>query len=184
MYRAISPIFIILCLPFLGAASHAGELAEPFVGITDGQMSHSEQGHHVNLRGAAVTGDTSVGIARWLGARVRKASYNDDEDVMGLNIRGPRFASALARVGLLPVEGRPFGVYGLAGYTTDEVRASVLDVNGNEIDPGPSFGAGVELLASDRSGLSIEFTRHVDGVLDDGMEFKIEHIGVGYEMRF
>jgi hypothetical protein len=89
----------------------------------------------------------------------------------------------LARVGLLPVEGRHFGACGAADYTTDKVKSTVFGVRANPTDNSASFGVGVELLANENSVLSLEFTRYVDGVLDE-INFKVEHVAIGYETRF
>jgi hypothetical protein len=89
----------------------------------------------------------------------------------------------LARVGLLPVDGRHFGACSAADYTTDKVKSTVFGVRANPTDNSASFGVGVELLANENSVLSLEFTRYVDGVLD-GINFKVEYVAIGYETRF
>jgi hypothetical protein len=168
---------------FGGAISHAGKPEKPFLGVNSGQILRTKLEYHGDdLRGTKVTDNTSVVLTRWLGAKVRKATPDDDE-IMDLNIRSPHFDYALARVGLLPVEGRHFGACGAANYTTDEVKSTVFGVRANPTDNSASFGAGIELLANENSALSLEFTRYVDGVLDR-IIFKVEHVAIGYETRF
>lgn len=48
---------------------------------------------------------------------------------------------------------------------------------------GPSFGAGVELLATEHHGLNIEYVRYLDKEVS-GRDVKVSHFGIGYVFRF
>jgi opacity protein-like surface antigen len=182
----------VVCRILLGGAISVCSLAaqayeqvdNAFFGIEVGQMELDPDDGE-NFEFPAGTGRVGYHFTDWLGVEGR-AGFTGEDGVGDVDVRIPYFVSALARVGWLPAD-RGFGVYGLAGVTQAKFEASTdffgIEVGNDETDDGFSFGGGVELYFDERNGLNVEYMRYLDGELD-GVDYELNHIGVGYVRRF
>lgn len=121
-------------------------------------------------------------LIRWLSARLSTAMMGDTRTAK-VQVQIPYVATTLARVGMVPVVKRKFGIYGLAGYVSSKPALSYI---GKPVDKGEydlSFGAGIELLDDERNGFSVELVRHVAESFGTPRA-NVDRIGVGYVRRF
>lgn len=136
--------------------------------------------------GQVVQGSVRIGphhaLIRWLGARLSTAMIGD-RDTAKVQVKIPYLSTTLARVGMMPIVERRFGIYGLAGYASNRPAFSYLGKPVNKSAYGLSFGAGIELLDDERNGFSLELVRHIDESLGT-QRTNVDRIGVGYVRRF
>lgn len=183
MHISILPLAFASALSVCCAAAKADgdQLNHTFVGIMGGQTSAKLEDIG-DLDFATVTARVGHDFTHWFGVEARGGTTADD-DALDIDFSIPWFASALARVGWLPVDDRRIGVYALGGYTKGELEGSAEGLSQEVKFDGVSYGIGVELLANERNGLNFEYLRYIDKEIDDS-DVEIDHIGIGYVHRF
>jgi len=121
-------------------------------------------------------------LLRWLEAKLSTAMRGNRRTAK-VQVQIPYVAATLAKVNMLPLAGRKFGIYGLAGYVNSKPSLSYLGKPVTKGEYGLSFGAGIELLDDERNGFSLELVRHVEESFGAQRE-NVDRIGVGYVRRF
>ncbi|NIP71741.1 MAG: porin family protein [Gammaproteobacteria bacterium] len=150
--------------------------SEPYAGILAGQFDYEETGIELNMVGA--TGRIGYQLAPWLGVEARYGASGSDTSG-GLEFEIDSVASALAKFSWgLPGDPR-IRLYALAGQSQVEMSATLGSVTVSDDDDGSSYGVGVELYGAERDAINIEWVRYLD-IDDNGIEYTIDHWGIGY----
>lgn len=153
----------------------------------DGAILPDQQPAYRDDPAAQVTyGGVRIGhrhaLVRSLRMRLSTAMVSDVRTAK-VQARIPYISTKLARVGVVPIVERRFGLYGLAGYISSRPAWSYL---GKPLDEGEydlSLGAGVELLGDERNGFSLELVRQIEES-PSTLPTNVDRIGLGYIRRF
>ena len=171
-------LIFLLTVPATAVAEDGRFFWGVMLGSTDFDIDGSDQIFVTTAQGRG-----GWDFLSWLGfeGRVLTSDSKSAAGVDDFNIR--YMGSAYVKLSLPPKRNARAKFYVLGGYSGGRLEFEVAGVDDHISADGPSYGAGVEILANERNGLNIEWLRLVDGE-ENNQNYTIDQIGIGYVRRF
>ena len=153
-------ILMVFLLAVPTAALAQGGLL--FWGVQIGSTDyHVEQADKVSL--TSFSGRLGWDVFPWLAIEARvltSGSASNNTGITDLSI--PYLGSAYARFSLAASRSAQVKLYALGGYSVGQLKYTTSGVDTHFNTNGISYGAGVELYATDNDGVNFEWCRLVD----------------------
>ena len=161
-------------------ACFAATPGNAYFGAQYSQITYKEDGVE-DLNPSALIGRLGLNMSEYLSleGRIGFGLSNDTAMVLGVPVdfeSDSLFGAYL--LGRLPVSDS-FSIYGVIGFTSIEVTASVSGFSVSDDGSDTSFGAGMEFGFSDDVSMSLEYMSYYD---KEGVS--IDAVGLGVNVEF
>lgn len=174
------PRFAPALLLSLGSVFAGSAAAAPYIGVMYGEFTMNSRYVSGDLDFTGPTLRLGATVSEWVGLEVR-TGFSNSTDKGGVSYKIQHYATGLVRLGFPRQDKRvvPYVFGGLTYADLDTEPSAIPFINDTT---GLTYGIGIDLFADAHRGLTFEWMRIDDK--ENGVEYQIEHLGVGYTHRF